>query len=108
MTTELQKALAAATGQEVALVIDIVNRAFGAMYSIGAKITGYDRMAMQMDLLLCNHHCPLLLREMLNSQARDEDVLHDVFGIARHLDRETGKLKDCFLPRFADPEAFQR
>lgn len=28
---------------------------------------------------------------------------HDVFGIREHLDRKTGKLKDFFLPRCAQP-----
>jgi len=34
-------------------------------------------------------------------------VSHDVFGIGRHLDRETGKLEGFFHPRFALPEAIQ-
>jgi len=33
--------------------------------------------------------------------ARDQDFLHDVAGITRHMDRTTGKLTDCFLPRYA-------
>jgi len=28
--------------------------------------------------------------------------MHDVSGIARHLNRETGRLEGCFLPRFSD------
>lgn len=31
----------------------------------------------------------------------DFDFAHDVHGIHRHLDRTTGKLGDCFVPRFA-------
>lgn len=27
------------------------------------------------------------------------DFAHDIFGIERHLNRKTGKLEDCFLPR---------
>ena len=31
--------------------------------------------------------------------ADDFNFAHDVFGIRRHLNRETGKLENCFLPR---------
>ena len=30
---------------------------------------------------------------------QDGDFGHDVFGIHRHLNRETGELMDCFSPR---------
>lgn len=43
--------------------------------------------------------CPLDLDRMLT--AGDSDLMHDVRGINRHLDRETGKLKGKFMPRFA-------
>lgn len=43
--------------------------------------------------------CPLKLTELL--AADDGNFAHDVFGIRRHLNRSTGKLEDCFLPRFA-------
>lgn len=34
--------------------------------------------------------------------AADEfNFMHDICGIRVHLDRITGKLKDCFVPRFA-------
>ena len=29
----------------------------------------------------------------------DLNFTHDVYGIMRHIDRNTGELKDCFLPR---------
>lgn len=45
------------------------------------------------------HGCKLKLEELLKS--RDSDILHDVFGIDKHIDRDTGKLCDCFWPRFA-------
>lgn len=37
----------------------------------------------------------------------DLNFVHDVFGIARHLDRSTGKLQNCFVPRSAQPECEQ-
>ena len=46
--------------------------------------------------------CPLNLQGLL---AADKfNFIHDVFGIRHCLDRETGKLTDCFRPRFAVPE----
>lgn len=29
------------------------------------------------------------------------NFLHDVAGIHRHMDRTTGKMGDCFVPRFS-------
>ena len=43
--------------------------------------------------------CYLKLEELLN--ADDFNFLHDILGIRDHLNRETGKLEDCFLPRSA-------
>lgn len=43
--------------------------------------------------------CPLKLEAL--AKADEANFAHDVFGIRRHIDRETGKLGDCFLPRFA-------
>ena len=43
--------------------------------------------------------CPLRLKQLYC--APPFDFTHDVFGIRGHLNRETGKLEDCFLPRYA-------
>lgn len=43
--------------------------------------------------------CPLKLAELL--AAPDFEFAHDICGIRRHLDRTTGKLGGCFLPRYA-------
>lgn len=59
-----------------------------------------DLLRVQMDLEACHTHgCPLDLERMANGQKGD--LMHDVSGIAAHLDRETGELLDCFVPRFA-------
>lgn len=42
---------------------------------------------------------PLRLRELL--EADEFNFAHDVFGIYRHLNRETGELENCFRPRFS-------
>lgn len=57
-----------------------------------------DRMAVTMDLEAC--HCngnPLDLEKLLNAPRLD--FVHDVCGIIRHIDRDTGALKNCFVPR---------
>ena len=54
----------------------------------------------QMDLVAVHLNAvPLDLKKML--KASPFDLAHDVFGIARHLNRENGHLEDCFLPRCA-------
>ena len=45
-----------------------------------------------------NQGAPLQLRQLL--AADDGDFAHDVFGIRRWLDRDTGKLAGCFTPRY--------
>lgn len=42
---------------------------------------------------------PLRLSDLLD--ADDFNFAHDVFGISRHLDRDTGKLTGFFRPRFS-------
>lgn len=41
----------------------------------------------------------LKLEELL--AADDSNFVHDAFGIYNHMNRTTGKLEGCFLPRFA-------
>lgn len=54
-----------------------------------------------MDITACHEGgCKLKLDELLASS--DADFVHDVWGINRHLNRETHTLEDGFLPRFAD------
>lgn len=61
-----------------------------------------DQIGLMMAVEACHEHaCPLDLDAMLAVDAHVGSVLHDVAGIARHLDRRTGKLGGCFVPRFA-------
>lgn len=60
----------------------------------------YRKMDCEMDLTACHANgCPLDLGRL--ASARDFDFAHDVFGIRRHISRETGRLENCFVPRFA-------
>ena len=66
-----------------------------------------DLLSLEMDLTTCHANgCPLRLGELLI--ADDFNFAHDVFGIRRHLNRETGKLENCFLPRFSAPQSKAR
>jgi hypothetical protein len=57
-----------------------------------------------MDLEVCHKMaCALDLEAMLT--CRPEDLFHDLYGIARNLNREKGELDNCFLPRMAKKEA---
>jgi hypothetical protein len=53
---------------------------------------------VSMDVAACHANGNRLdLKGLLS--ARDVDFAHDLFGIHRHLDRSTGRLKDFFVPR---------
>jgi len=59
-----------------------------------------DRMSLHMDLVAC-HTCGCPLDWDKLKTGRMGDVIHDVAGITLHINRETGRLGDCFHPRFA-------
>jgi hypothetical protein len=78
-------------------VLDVVVRRAAAAFTAA----GYARPALEirMDLVVTHANGNPMDFERL-AEADDFNFAHDVFGIYRHLDRETGKLGDCFLPRF--------
>lgn len=79
--------------EDFALIDCIVRRALGFDDS-------YDYQELVMDVTATHANgCPLDLAALF--AAEDFDFVHDVFGIYRNIDRETGKLKNCFRPRFA-------
>ena len=66
-----------------------------------ARKHGINREVIYLHMDLCAAHitCPLKLEELL--EANTFDFVHDVVGIVNHLNRETGELEDCFVPRYA-------
>lgn len=58
------------------------------------------KLELTMDITAAHKACPLDL-DAMSTTADIGQMLHDVCGIYRHLDRDTGKLTGCFLPRFA-------
>lgn len=88
---------AGSSKEEVRVIAAIASRA-----GIMAQSAGFDYpfMDADMDVTACHlNGCPLKLAQLL--VADDANFAHDVFGIRRHLNRETGKLENCFLPRYA-------
>lgn len=80
------------------LVHSIVSRARQCMLIMGAPAP--DTLALTMDVTAChNHGCQLDLVGL--SKAGDGDLVHDVIGISRHIDRSSGQLQSCFVPRFS-------
>lgn len=66
-----------------------------------------DRLSVAMDLEATHANgCPLNFEKLLTFD--DLSFLHDIYGINRHLNRETGELMHCFLPRCAKNEAPSR
>lgn len=61
-------------------------------------ITDLNVMNTNMDITAVHIDSPLRLEDFLN--APDMDFVHDVVGIHNNLNRQTGKLENCFLPRY--------
>jgi len=63
-----------------------------------------DEVSVRMDIMATHiSGCPLDFDKLEGFD--DFNFLHDMGGISEHLDRKTGKLKDCFLPRCSKKEA---
>lgn len=83
---------------ESALIRAIADRADREIF--GPFKIPQSRIDTEMDVTACHANGrPLRLGELL--AAPDFDFCHDVTGIRRHLNRETGALENCFLPRYA-------
>ncbi|WP_186057561.1 hypothetical protein [Burkholderia gladioli] len=62
-----------------------------------------DAMDLHMDLTACHANgCPMDWQSL--NAADDFTLAHDIGGIQRHINRRTGKLEHCFLPRCAVKE----
>lgn len=83
--------------EEMDVILKIAKRATFAADKIGLV---YKLQDAAMDITACHANgSPLQLNNLLN--ADDFNFSHDVFGIRRHLDRQTGKLGGFFSPRFS-------
>jgi hypothetical protein len=84
-----------------ALITKIVDRALDIISRdrpLAKRDRADRRLNLRMDLEACHANGnPLDLAKM--ADADDFNVMHDVGGISRHIDRDTGKLLDFFSPR---------
>jgi hypothetical protein len=89
------------TARERRLIAKIVDRARDKCL-VRSKETPkhwYTQITCRMDLTAVHANgCRLDLRRLLD--ADDFNFTHDIAGIARHIDRNTGRLANHFLPRF--------
>lgn len=81
---------------EDAVIEKIVARAVGVAAEHDTQL---DVLTATMDLTAAHRNCSLDLERLLTAERFTFN--HDVFGIFRHLNRKTGKLGNCFLPRMA-------
>lgn len=78
----------------------MIRRAVRRANKLGLIFEAYDRAHCEMDLTATHANgSPIDFDRLLAFD--DFDFTHDITGIARHLDRTTGKLSDLFRPRAA-------
>ena len=80
---------------KVDLIMAIVDR--GWECGIGKYYK--DKLSMMMDISAADEDCPLKLQELLDADY--ENFVHDITGIRANINRQTKKLENCFLPRYA-------
>jgi hypothetical protein len=87
-----------ATKEDSELIDKIIERAHKLFKNF--KKVDIDLLELNMDI--CATHlngCNLSLEKLLSFD--NSNFLHDVIGINRNIDRKTGKLENCFIPRCA-------
>lgn len=84
------------THEEHVVLWQIIDRAQKKAAEFGQTI---DRLTLDMDISAACADVPLDLPKLL--AFGETDFVHDVWGIRHHIDRTTGKLGSCFMPRCA-------
>jgi hypothetical protein len=86
-----------ASKEEYELIAKIARRA-NMIYLLNGVLV--DTVHIMMNLTAAHlNGCPLKLKDML--AADDLNLMHDIGGIDQHINRDTGKLENQFVPRFA-------
>jgi len=80
--------------EEMILISKIVKRGFPLMKDHYISI-----LDMTMDIDAANNDIPLKLNDLLI--ADDLNFYHDIMGIYNNINRNTKKIDNCFLPRYA-------
>jgi hypothetical protein len=81
--------------QDIETIVKIARRAVATAKNNDIQ---YDQMTAVMDLEYVHSINPLRLNDLLN--ADDFNFNHDIFGIRGNLNRQTGKIENCFSPRY--------
>lgn len=90
-----------ATKAEALVILEIAER-----WQRMARQYGHDRDKLHVIMDVTAVHAngtPLRLDDLL--AADDFNFMHDLAGIENYLDRDTGQLTGCFLPRFSKPQS---
>jgi hypothetical protein len=82
-----------ATREEIDLMSKIAARAVAELDHPDSQLH------IIMDLNVAHNDIPLDFERLL--EFPKFDFSHDIYGIRQHLNRDTGKIEDCFLPRCA-------
>lgn len=98
-TIEQQNVISFETSKKDIVLIDrIAARAIKLAKKFGS--TDLKQITIDMDITACHcNGCELDLKKLLDFD--DFNFSHDVFGIHSHINRDTGKLGNCFVPRCA-------
>jgi len=67
------------------------------MNRVGSKVR--DHFSLSMDLAAANADCGMDVVKLIAFD--DFNFWHDITGIMANINRETGKLENCFVPRCA-------
>lgn len=86
---------------------ELANRIAGRATAMLIGAPGRSKMEKmvhhRMNIIACHlNGCPIDLQRLLD--ADDFNFQHDIIGIDRHIDRDTGRLLHHFRPRFAARE----
>lgn len=91
------------SGKEIGTIYKIADRALALFGADNFSSAAEMKLHIRMDVSACHASgCPLRLDDLL--AADDFNFMHDIAGIDRHLNRETGELEGFFRPRFARPD----
>lgn len=86
---------------DMQLINDIVTRV-QEEFATKRGYSSFDVLGAVMDLELTHYFYPLRLEAL--KAAMWSHLIHDIAGIKKHLNRDTGELRDGWTPRYIDSE----
>ncbi len=88
--------------EDYEIIVKIVDRVKALTHA--REYLSYPAIDCEMDLIACHMNgMPLKLEEMLAMP--EGDFVHDVWGILKHINRQTGQIENCFVPRCYNSKA---